>query len=179
MPYHLIFGGCVMHKFVLALTALAVALPAQAAPPKARALQDIYKAGFTDCAPAMEKFVEFLHEDDETYSYVGKFAIDKTNQSSASAITVVKYPDGQGVASITGTKNAAGACDVVLTHTLVVPGQTCDELRTTAFKDWKLFSQMNESNVYQDPTTPNGHAVLSPVGDKGCLMVKHLIGYGV
>jgi len=168
-----------MQKFVLALSALAIALPAQSAPPKVRALQDIYKAGFTDCAPAMEKFVKFVHEDDDSYSYVGKFALEKANQSSASAITVVKYPDGQGVASITGTKTAGGKCDVVLTHTLIVPAQTCDELRTTVFKDWKLFVQMNESNVYQDPTTPNGHAVLSPAGDKGCLMVKHMIGFDV
>ena len=168
-----------MHKLVLALSALAVSLPAQAQPPKARALQDVYKAGFKDCIPAMEKFVQFVHENDESYSFVGKFALENANQSSAAAITVEKYDDGQGVASITGTKNAAGKCDVVLTHTIVFPEMTCDALRTTGLKDWKLFVQMHESNVYQDPTTPNGRAVLSPVGKTGCLLVKHLMGFDV
>lgn len=166
-----------MHKLALALAALSVALPAHAQAPKVRALQDIYKAGFKDCAPAMEEFVKFVHEDDEEYSYVGKFALEKTNESAAGAITIQKFDDGQGVASITASKTPTGKCDVVLTHTLVIPGEACDDVRTTALKDWKLFLQANETNVYQDPTTPNGHAVLSPIGTKGCLMVKHLMGY--
>lgn len=168
-----------MHKLALALAALSIALPAHAQAPKVRALQDIYKAGFKDCVPAMQKFVEFVHEDDESYSYLGKYALENANQSAAGAVTVEKFSDGQGVASITGTKNAAGKCDVVLTHTFVFPEITCDSLRTEALKEWKLFVQMNESNVYQDPTTPNGHAVLSPVGKGGCLLVKHLMGFGV
>lgn len=168
-----------MHKLVLALSALAIALPAQAQPPKARALQDIYKAGFKDCIPAMEKFVEFVHDDDAGYSYIGKYAIENANQSSSTAITVQRFDDGQGVASITAVKTIAGKCDVSLTHTFAVPSQTCDEIRTTVFKDWKLFTAMHESNTYQDPTTPNGHVVLSPIGTSGCLIVKNLVGFGV
>lgn len=168
-----------MHKLIIALAALAIGSPVEAAPPKVRALQDIYQAGFKDCAPAMERFVQFVHEDDESYSFVGKFSLDDANRSSAGAVTVERFTDGQGVASITGTKTAAGACDVVLTHTLVFPAETCDAVRTTAFKEWKLFMQMNESNVYEDPSTPNGHAVLSPIGATGCLVVKHLMGFGI
>lgn len=170
--------GIRMRAFVWALSACAIAMPSHAEPPKVRALGDIYKAGFHDCAPAMEKFVQFVHENDASYSYVGKFALERANESSAGAVTVEKFADGQGVATITGTKNAAGKCDVVLTHTLMIPDPTCEALRNSALKEWKFFSQMNETGVYEDPTTPNGHAFLSPIG-KGCLLVKHLIGYGV
>jgi len=168
-----------MKAVVCALSVLAIATPGHAEPPKVRALTDIYKAGFTDCAGAMEKFVQFVHEDDKTYSYLGKYALTKANESIAGAVTVEKFADGQGIAAISGVKTVAGKCDVVLTHTLMIPNQTCDELRTSALKEWKLFLQMNETNVYQDPTTPNGHAFLSPIGEKGCLLVKHLIGYGL
>lgn len=171
-------GGSTMHKFALALAAISVAMPAQAQAPKVRALQDIYKAGFKDCAPAMERFVKFVHDDDEAYSFVSKFAVEDTNRSTAGAVTVERFSDSQGVASITATKNAAGKCDVVLTHTFVFPEMTCDALRAEALKDWKLFLKLNEANVYEDPTTPNGHAVVSPAG-KGCLLVKHLMGFDI
>lgn len=167
-----------MQKSFVVLAALIVAAPAHAQP-KARAVLDVYKAGFKDCAAAMETFVQHVHENDAEYSYVIKYALEKTNESSATALTIQNFDDGQGVASISATKTVTGKCDVVLTHTLAIPEQTCDELRTTMLKDWKLFLQANQSNIYQEPDNPNHHAILSPLGAKGCLVVKNAMGYAL
>jgi hypothetical protein len=123
--------------------------------------------------------VEFAHEEDEEYGYYGLWATEKPNDSMATAVTVQSFTDGQGVASITGARNHKGGCDVVITHTIALPDKSCDDMRKTSFKEWKLWSKMDPATVHEDPTTPNGNAVLTPLGKKGCLVVKTLVGYDV
>jgi hypothetical protein len=164
-----------LHKSVLAIAALAVALPAHAEPLKSTAVQGLYKTGFKDCAAAMDRFVSLLHEDAD-YDYFSLFANERPNESAAATVTAEKYDDGQAIASITATKNASGKCDVTFTRTLAIPTQTCEQVRG-ALKEWKLVSQMGESDLYEDPTTPDGHLILAPIGKTGCLMVRHLMGW--
>ncbi|MFZ5720211.1 MAG: hypothetical protein ACOY5Y_12210 [Pseudomonadota bacterium] len=166
-----------MRAVIAALAAVAMATPSFAEPPKVRGLQDIYKAGFHDCAEAMADFVRFVHEDDEAYAYLGVWSQAKPNAEMATVLTSQPYTDGHGIATITGIKTVSGACNVTLTQAFTVPDQTCPKLRDDAFKGWKFYSEFSGSTLYEDPTTPNGNLTLTPMGETGCLIVKQLVRY--
>ena len=164
-----------IRKFALALVALAVAAPAQAAPPKVRALKDIYAAGFEDCAARMAEGVEFIHEDDEVYDYLGLWSLKKPNDEMATALTSQSFTDGHGVTTISAIRTRSGACNVSITQSLTTPDQTCESLKKDSFKDWKRYAEFNEAELLQDPTSDSAHLVLTPIGKTGCLMVKHIM----
>lgn len=164
-----------MSKLIPALLAVAIALPAQAEPPKVRALTDVYAAGFRDCIPPMQEFVQFVHEDDENYAYLGLWSVDKPNGSMSTVLTSQAFTDGHSISTITAVKTSTGGCNVTLTQSFVVPEQTCTDVKGDTFKEWKFKSDFNGATLFEDPTTPNGHAVMTPVGKTGCLIVKSLL----
>jgi len=165
-----------MRKLICLLTACAVAAPAYAAPPKVRGLKDIYAAGFKDCIGPMEKFVTFVHDDDDAYAYLGVWSQTKPNGEMATIMTSEGYSDGQSIATITAVKTASG-CNVSLTQAFVVPSQTCPTVRDETFKEWKFYSDLNGATLYEDPTTPNGNVALTPIGKTGCMIVKSLVAF--
>jgi len=165
-----------IRKLALAFAGLAVAAPVHAAEaPKVRALKDIYAAGFRDCSEKMAEAVAFVHEDDEAYDYLGSWSTNNPNTEMASAVTSQTYTDGHGVATVTAVKVQGGGCNVSITQALTVPEETCESLKTDAFKDWKPYAEFNEADVLEDPTSAGSHVVLTPIGKTACLMVKHII----
>lgn len=167
-------------RLALLVAALAVAAsPAVAAEPGVRVLKEGYKAGFQDCAGAAEKFVRFIHEDDAAYGFITTWSTEKTNQSMLGAVTSESYADGQGVTTFTAVKAASGGCDVSATQTLMIPEKPCDEIRKASFADWKDYTEIGGLPVLSDPRAPNASLTLMPIGKTGCVLVKHLIGFGV
>lgn len=168
-------------RLLLAVAALAVATPAPApaAEPEVRVLKEGYKAGFRDCAAAAEKVVRFIHEDDSAYGYIATWATKKTNESMLGAVTSESYADGQGVTTFSAVKAASGGCDVSATQTLMIPEKPCDELRKASFADWKDYTEIDGLPVLSDPRDPNASLTLMPIGKTGCVLVKHLIAFGV
>jgi hypothetical protein len=169
-----------MRPLVLALAALSVAMPARAQEPTTtRVVKDGYAAGFRDCAPAVDKVVRYIHESDEDYGYVSTWATEKPNGEMLSAMTSEAYTDGQGVTTFMGTKTASGVCDIMATQTLILAATPCATLLTGAYKTWKLYTELNGVNVYEDPEDKNTSAALVPIGKAGCVVVKHVMGFGV
>ncbi|RAK66489.1 hypothetical protein [Phenylobacterium kunshanense] len=160
--------------FVIALAGAAIAAPAHGAPPKVQALKDIYAAGFQDCADAMGEIVKFVHEE-EDYAYLGLWSAAKPNTEMATAMTSQSFTDGHGIATVSAVKTVGGGFNVTLTHVFIVPNQTCAQLRDTTFKAWKFYSDFGGASLYEDPTTANSNAALTPIGKTGCLIVKNLL----
>jgi len=169
-----------MRTVIAGLIALALAAPVQAQePPTSRVLQKGYAAGFKDCARALERFIVFIHEDDDDFGYLSTWSTKRPNDEMMSALTVQTFTDGHGVTTFSGVKTAPGVCDITLTQTVTLPELPCDKARADAFREWKPLTELGDLPVYEDPTDPNTTATLAPLGKTGCVVVKHILALGV
>jgi hypothetical protein len=169
-----------MRALIIGLMAFTLAAPAQAQePPKARAVLGGYNAGFKDCARALERFVVFVHEEDDDYGFLSTWSTARPNDEMMTAITAETFTDGHGIATFAAVKSAAGTCDVTLTQTITLPELPCGKAREDAFKAWKPVTELEGLQVYEDPTDANTTATLIPVGQIGCVIVKHILALGV
>jgi hypothetical protein len=164
-----------MKTLALLLAALSLPLPAFAAPTNA-AKQGV-ENGFKACVEPFDTAVRFVHENDETYAYVGTWSKRAPDGEAYNAVTSERYPDAHGLTSFTGVKTASGRCNVVFTQALVVPEKTCDALRKEAFADWKFYVALNGVNTYEDPTSSDVSVMLLPTGKTGCLVFKQAVLY--
>lgn len=172
--------GIAMRPTVATLLALALAAPVQAQePPKSRVLQKGYEAGFKDCARALERFITFVHEDEDDYGFLSTWSTKRPNDEMMTAMTAQAFTDGHGVTTFAAVKTAPGACDVTLTQTITLPELPCEKVRTDAFKDWKLYTELSGLPVLEDPTDTNTNVTLAPLGQTGCVIVKHILALGV
>jgi hypothetical protein len=144
-----------------------------------RAVKQGYDVGFHDCAAAMDGFVKFVHEDDAAYSHFGQWSVKNPNEETYSSLTSETYPDGKGLTSFETTKNARGKCSVTFTQVLLIPNTICAVLREGAFKTWKEYGELNGDKIYEDPSTPNASVVLTPIAQAGCMVLKHVVGFGL
>jgi len=168
-----------MKALGLVLALCAVTSNAYAAPELTRAVKQGYDVGFRDCSGALDQFVKFVHSDDKSYAHLGRWSVEHPNEETFSSITSETYSDGKGLTSFSATKNAAGKCSVTFTQAFIVPDKICATLRTTIFKEWKEYATLNGDKIYEDPTTPNANLILSPIGQTGCLLLKHVVAYGL
>jgi len=168
-----------MKSLGLVLALCAVTSNAYAAPELTRAVKQGYDAGFHDCAGALDPLVKFVHDDDQIYAHFGRWSAERPNEETFSSLTSETYADGKGIASFTATKNAAGKCSITMTQVIVVADKICATLRTTVFKDWKDYGELNGDKIYEDPTTPNANLILTPIGQTGCLLLKSVVGFGI
>jgi len=172
--------GLIFALLAVASNALAAPAMTPAATDKlSRAAQQGYDVGFRDCAAAVDNLVKFIHEDDQNYAYFGQWSATDPNRETFSSLTSEVYNDGKGLTAFAATKNAAGKCSVVVTQTVVIPNTICATLRETTFKTWKEYAELNGDKILEDPTTPNANVVLTPIGQTGCLLLKHIVSYGL
>jgi hypothetical protein len=171
-----------MRKTLLLLAALSLPLPAYAqhaaAAGPTRATKSAQTAGFKDCAPAMDQVVRLVHEDDEEYGHVDIWAKERPNDRIASTVTSQTYKDGRGLTSFTGVKTASGKCDAVYAQAVLINDASCDELKKTVFKEWKLYTDLDDAPVYEDPSDPSINAILLSTGKKSCLIFKQAVFFG-
>lgn len=166
-------------KFVVAAVAIALALPPARAADQApasglsRAVQQGYDAGWHDCAAALDKFVRFVHENDQSYAMFGHWAAEHPDKRM---FTTVTLGDG-AVTSFSASRNTDGTCDVAVTEVIVF-NDTCKKIADDTFKDWKKSGDLGGATVYEDPTTSSANVFLTPLA-AGCLMTKQLLGYGI
>lgn len=169
-----------MRPMIIGLIALALATPVRAQePPKARAVLGGYNAGFKDCARALERFVVFVHEDDDAYGFLSTWSTTRPNDEMMTAITSETFTDGHGVTTFAAVRTASGTCDLTLTQTITLPALPCDKAREDAFKDWKPYTELSGLQVYEDPTDANTTATMIPLAKSGCVIVKHILALGV
>ncbi len=154
--------------------ALMLNLPAavQAAePPLSRAVRQGADKGFKTCAPAMDRIVRFLHEDDEAYTHLGVWSTTDTDKSSFTTLTLQEFEDGRRINHVSAVQNAAGKCDTSFLSVIPVLTQTCAKLLQTEFRDWNFYAKMGEANVYEEPGNAGSNAMLAPLGE-GCLLIR-------
>lgn len=168
-----------MKKLIMIAALLAVNTPAHAtgalSPPAAL----LHQNGFRDCAQAVDQVVKVAHPDENSYAYLSIWATRSANTSVGTALTTVKYIDGQAVHSTSAVKNGAGKCDVVVTSTITLMTQPCPELRASEFKDWKRYSELEDVEAYIDPNNDSHIAIFSPLGLNGCQLMRQLVAYDV
>lgn len=169
-----------MKTIATMLAALLATTPAlaEAPAPLTRAVQQGADAGFKDCAPALDKFIRFVHEDDSVYAMYGRWSKSNPNGSMFTTLT----SEGSGadtiLTSFSAVKNSAGTCDIVMTE-IVTTQVTCTKFHEDSLKDWKFFGDLNGSGIYSDPTTENDSVILTNLPGNGCLLTKQLLGYGL
>jgi hypothetical protein len=168
-----------MRKLMLIAAALSACLPAYAAEPVSRPAELLFKNGFKDCAPAIDRVVKTTHEDGDAYAFISSWRQEAPNSSLGSTLTTEKYVDGRMVMSAGAVRNASGKCDVVVSVTLALIDSTCPQLRESAFKSWKRMDELGDAEAYVDPASASHVVLFNPLGLNGCLMVKQLAAYDV
>ena len=167
-----------MKNLSMLLVACLATSPVDAATPLTRAVQQAYDAGFRDCAPTLDRFVRFIHEDDTQYGFYGIWSKDAPNASMFSTTTTEITPAGNMVTTFSAVKNNSGTCDVSVSTT-VVSTSSCAAIRESTFKDWKFYGDLNGSSIYSDPTSQGDDVILTNIPNNYCLLVKRLSAYGV
>lgn len=134
-----------------------------------RAADGLKERGFTRCAPVVSTLTQFVYNKD-TFGFINLWNAQRPNQHSTQTITAKEYSDGVSFAVIAGIPQIAGGCDGQAVQILLNP-ESCAKTRDVTFKDWKYYSDIAGTPIYEDPTSSNSNAILYPF--KGaCLIIK-------
>ena len=153
--------------------------PASAAEPLSRAMQQGHDEGVQFCAPAIDKMIKFVHENDDSYGMFGVWSKANPNGSMFTT-TTAEVTDGEHlITTFSGARNTTATCDVVATE-VITTNSTCAKFREEGLKDWKYFGDMNGSSIYSDPTIDAGSDVILTSGpNDSCVVVKRITLFGV
>lgn len=126
------------------------------------------KNGHTYCASGINRVANWLLDQDGATLALWNSA--NPDGHAGTVIGTKRYSDGNNVVHLTGTPVKDGGCDVAFT--VVLPAaESCSNLRETAFKDWKYFTDLQGLPVYDDPTVSTVSVILQSVGS-GCAITK-------
>jgi hypothetical protein len=143
-----------------------------------RAVAQAVKVGVKDCAPALEVFVKYFYPKDDVYAHLATWSQENPNGSIFDTIIVEPKSDGDVDTTFQVSKNSVGKCDIVATSAYAVPDQSCGELRETVFKEWKYYDVLSKSTVLETKDGPGEDAILTPMKNGGCLILRRLQSFG-
>jgi hypothetical protein len=169
-----------MRGFVAAAIMLAAWTNATAAePPLSRAVQAGVDHGFKACAGAMDEYVKYLHENDDTYDHLGTWS--KAHPDKYMFSTIISDPTSESdvVSSVSAVRNADGQCDVTFVQVVPFVDKPCAQLRETVFKDWKYYDVISKSTVLEESDFVGSYVILTPLKTGGCQVLKHFLGLGI
>lgn len=164
-----ISGALISFFAALAAAQAEPAPPPAAAAPDYRAIDGLKGKGFKKCAGDASRLMKFVYDADD-FAYLNFWHNSSPNGHSALTVMAKPYSDGPSVTAMTTSPTADGACDATLVQMFLV-ADSCPKLRETNFKDWKYYTNLGETPLYEDPTTPSVVVALVP-SQGSCMIVK-------
>lgn len=135
-----------------------------------RSIEALKSLGVRRCVAALTVMTTSLYEKEDV-AYLNTWNKDDTDKHIVSSLTAKPYSDGTSIAALSASPTPSETCDTHFVQVFVLK-DSCAKVRETAFKEWKYYSDLGSTPLYEDPASSSVVAALSAVQGGGCLVFK-------